>query len=253
MPVWAAGAYVFLLVAALALIVRFGKHDHPPHNAPADVRPVSAGVYLPDGAFIPETLLQEKVPLKDRGYARFLHVRGRLATVMAPATDFQQHVVNAFLTGYVPDGSVSPWIPLNTLVQRKRYQLDLDQYGQEEVWQTSYQAYMNERGDCEDHALALADWLIGLGLDARVVLGRHKGIGHAWVVVMEGNRSFLLEATEKRRRFRWSYPLTQLFPDYLPRVMFNRHLLWEMLPSRQPDYLGERWRWRSMYYGGETR
>ena len=58
--------------------------------------------------------------------------------------------------------------PLYTLAQRKRYQLDAKQYaGRSEVWQTSRQAFFYPRGDCEDHAIALADWLIEMGEDAR--------------------------------------------------------------------------------------
>jgi hypothetical protein len=45
----------------------------------------------------------------------------------------------------------------------------------------------------------LADWLIDMGLDACVVLGDFKGSGHAWVVVLDETRFFLLEPTAKHK------------------------------------------------------
>ena len=67
-----------------------------------------------------------------------------------------------------------------------------------EIWQNSRQAYLHTRGDCEDHAIILADWLIALGHDARVVLGNHRGGGHAWVVLFQDGREMILEATSKK-------------------------------------------------------
>ncbi|MDO9225978.1 MAG: hypothetical protein Q8M09_15350 [Pseudomonadota bacterium] len=106
---------------------------------------------------------------------------------------------------------------------------------------------LNLRGDCEDHALALADWLIGLGKDARVVLGHGLGGGQAWVVVREGEKTFLLEATDKRRVRRWAYPLAELHPEYQPESMFNRHLWWENSGGLTTDYARDQWVPRAVY------
>lgn len=51
-----------------------------------------------------------------------------------------------------------------------------------DVWQTSQGAFLKGKGDCEDHAVILADPLIDIGLDARVVLGDYRGRGHAWKI-----------------------------------------------------------------------
>ena len=87
----------------------------------------------------------------------------------------------------------NPVLALYTVARRKRYQYDHITYpGRSEVWQSSQQAFYSAVGDCEDHAILLADWLIGLGYDARVAVGDYDGAGHAWVVLFAEGQEFLL-------------------------------------------------------------
>ena len=107
-------------------------------------------------------------------------------------------------------------------------QLDSINYiGKDDVWQTSRQAFYYPRGDCEDHAIVLADWLTMMGEDARVVIGEWKGGGHAWVTLFRDGNEYLLEATRKKGLGRnQPYPLASLFPIYRPRYMFNHESFW---------------------------
>lgn len=87
-------------------------------------------------------------------------------------------------------------------------------------------------------------------MDARVVLGKVRGEGHAWVVVREGKRVFLLESTDKRRIRRWAYPRVELHPEYRPVDMFNRRDGWRNEVDATADYQGRHWRRLSSYDTG---
>jgi len=164
-------------------------------------------------------------------------------TATATAIDKQDYFVNSYLVGFQPFAVDALWQPFYIVATRKRYLLDSTQYGLDDIWQNSAQSYLNTRGDCEDHALLLADWLIGLGVDARVVLGTYQGAGHAWVVALHDGETFLLEATSKRRYRNWNaYPLAGVSAGYRPTAMFNRSGFW--VNSGNPnsrDYSGSHW------------
>jgi hypothetical protein len=175
---------------------------------------------------------------------------GVVEFVAAPGMDSLLSVPNAYLLGRTPYQVSQAWMPLYAVADRLRYQLDHHQFpGREEVWLTSMQAWSRGRGDCEDHALLLADWLIDLGLDARVVIGMHGKEGHAWVVVLRDGKEYLLEATLKQKLKRWSaYPLASMLPDYHPEIMFNRDLLWVNVGSKfTVSYSGPQWR-QAVYF-----
>ena len=183
------------------------------------------------------------------GVLSWYNSRRDVGTLTAAGEDFQQHFVNSYLVGIRPFAVDNDWLPLYVLAKRKTYQLDQQQYGQGDVWQTSAAAYSRLRGDCEDHALALADWLISEGLDARVAIGKYRGEGHAWVVVFKDNQQYLLEATSKSRLRNWNYyPLVQLATGYVPQYMFNRSQLWALTGSDGiRDYQHSQWQLRSQY------
>lgn len=169
---------------------------------------------------------------------------GRTAMLSAPGLDWQHHFANSYLVGVRPFATDNDWLPLYSLAQRKLYQLDAEQHGgRQELWQNSAQAWRALRGDCEDHAILLADWLISEGIDARVVVGKYQGGGHAWVVAIRDGKAFLLEATDKRVGKSWNhYPLAGLDQHYVPQLMFNRQQFWTNTGSRQHgDYLGAHW------------
>lgn len=146
--------------------------------------------------------------------------------IMAQATDHRHYFANGYLLGFIPFSVENVYNAMNFIAARLRYQLDEKQFrGYKEMWQTSKEAYVRMRGDCEDHAILLADWLQSLGFDARVAVGRFKGEGHAWVVWFNRGEAFIIEATSKRqRRF---YPLATMLPDYRASYMFDREGFWQ--------------------------
>ncbi len=171
-------------------------------------------------------------------------------TASATGTDLKHHIVNSYLVGFIPFRTKNTWIPWQTLARKKTYQIDQLTYkGRPDVWQTSKQAYKITRGDCEDHAIALADWLIGMGNDARVVVGTYKGEGHAWVVLLKAGKEFILEATQKSNiNTMIRFPLATQMPGYHPSYMFNRTHFWKNTGSRiTSNYSSSKWIKKSRY------
>jgi len=168
---------------------------------------------------------------------------GKAAIMATKAVNRFFYFVNSYLIGFQPFKAKNNWLPLYTIAQRKTYQLDSVQYGDKEVWQNSAQAYANLRGDCEDHAILLADWLIAEGIEARVVIGTYNGSGHAWVVSFVDGNTFLLEATKKRVGKSWNhYPLASLASGYQPEFMFDREFFWVNNGNTQTsNYSGQQW------------
>lgn len=196
--------------------------------------------------------LQEKIPeLTDRmAPFSWYNKQRQHATMSASGEDHRHYFANGFLVGIRPFAVENNWTPLYVLAMRKTYQLDATQYHYTDIWQSSARAYVNLRGDCEDHALALADWLISEGMDARVVLGTVKdGGGHAWVVVFHEGQQFLLEATSKRRTKAWRhYPLVDFVDGYYPTHMFNRDTFWVLTDKTvQKNYADQAWQIRSTF------
>ena len=182
------------------------------------------------------------------GIFSFVDRKFGIYAISAQAIDRRQHLANTFLEGYEPFKVDNPALPLYVIARRKRYEFDRIQYsGREDVWQSSRQAFFYPRGDCEDHAILLADWLISMGEDARVVLGEMQGEGHAWVVLFKDGKEYLLEATQKRGLSRNKpYPLAQLFTDYRPKYMFNREDFWEKTATKvSTSYAGKSWKKKS--------
>ena len=179
------------------------------------------------------------------------HWKGvKKVTASAPGLDRMHHFVNSYLVGFSPFYTEHLWVPLYTLAMRKRYEYDHVQYSRyNEVWQNSRQAFYYTRGDCEDHAIILADWLIDLGHDARVVVGTYKGGGHAWVVLFKNGSEYLLEATSKRKqRDPNSYKLASLQTDYQPQYQFNRNKFWFNTGSiNTTRYSGDNWIYKSRF------
>lgn len=190
------------------------------------------------------SLLSRYSEEKRRSGYSFLDRKKNPFIASAMGIDRRHHFLNSYLVGYEPLSVSEVWMPLDIIAMRMKYQFDSDQFpGYSELWLSSYQAFQNGRGDCEDHALALADWLIEMGEDARVATGFYKKEGHAWVVVLRESGTFILEATDKRRRQLWSaYPLAKLATDYEAHNMFNRDTYWmNREPAKRGSYTGSQW------------
>ncbi len=185
------------------------------------------------------------------GVAYWSFMNNPPVTASAFGTDYLHHFVNHYLVGYAPFQTEYLWMPHYTISMRLKYQLDAQQYGGfKEVWQNSKEAFYNTRGDCEDHALALTEWLIEMGLDARVVLGSYKNEGHAWVVVFIEDDVFLLESTSKQKNKNWRhYPLAKFESNYHPQYMFNRDFFWLNTGSIYTTrYEGNNWVKKSRFF-----
>lgn len=179
------------------------------------------------------------------------------ATVSAQGLDRLHHFANSYLIGFRPFETKSVWVPLYTLTLRKHFEFDHIQHsGLVEVWQNSRQAFYYTRGDCEDHSIILADWLISMGLDARVVLGKLKGKGHAWVILVKDGKEYLLEATAKRKlRSLNSFQLARMVRGYNPEYQFNRDQFWFNAGNAfTTHYSGDHWILKSRYvnYNNQT-
>lgn len=170
-------------------------------------------------------------------------------SLTALGMDWKHHFANSFLVGIRPFAVENKWLPLYTISKIKTYELDNVQHKVPEMWQNSAQAYMLPRGDCEDHAIILADWLISEGVDARVVGGKYKTSGHAWVVAIMNDQEFILEATSKRVGKSWNhYPLASLAQHYSPTFMFNRTQFWVNENTQITDkYRGIHWKQTSTF------
>jgi hypothetical protein len=204
------------------------------------------------GRWIPKAIVKKMLHSSSRSSGVVFYNWNKIDafTASAQGLDHKHHIVNSYLVGYSPFRAINTWIPWQTLALKKKYQVDhLTYKGRKDVWQTSRQAYKVTRGDCEDHAIALADWLINMGNDARVVLGTHKGGGHAWVVLFKGGKEFLLEATQKSglntmRKF----PLAKYQSGYHPKYMFNRTHFWKNTGSSSTKkYTSSKWIKMSKY------
>ncbi|WP_024955761.1 transglutaminase-like domain-containing protein [Sulfurospirillum arcachonense] len=180
------------------------------------------------------------------GYYMSLRKKFIFASVK-PSTLNKMYFVNGYLNGFVPYKVDNIWKILQYIQTRLKYQLDEVGYNhRKEVWQTSKESYIKLRGDCEDHAILLADWLIGLGYDARVVAGTvkqrgKKPAGHAWVVLFKDGKEYLLESTKKSK---WnSIPYASTLPYYYPKYMFNRKQFWINTGSIfTTKYSGNNWK-----------
>jgi hypothetical protein len=201
-----------------------------PSNAPQDPREGEIEL-LPIHEPIDKNALRtalEKLEPASKAYTFTSNVSGDIVFVAEPSVKGKLYSPTAYLLGKAPFSVSQNWMPYYAVVEHMHYQLDSEQFaGRDEVWLTSMQAWNRTLGDCEDHAILLADWLMTLGLDARVALGTYKNDGHAWVIVLSDNKEYLLEATDKQKIRRWSaYPLAISLPDYHPQMMFNRDFLW---------------------------
>lgn len=86
---------------------------------------------------------------------------------------------------------------VNRAFNAKRYTLDINNWGEEDYWETPYQ-FLKKSGDCEDYAISKYFTLKALGVpieDMRVVALQdvNLGIGHAVLVVYVGDQPMMLD------------------------------------------------------------
>jgi len=247
------GCAIFVLWIVLTVIgIFFRNLNDPELDKQAYEFPNESGIprmeLLPPSSIPPITEKWVNKEYSGAGLRYLPWKQIRFACASASGTDEIQHFVNSYLVGFAPYVTENAWEPFNVIAKKKVYQRDRYQYGKREVWQTSREAYYNTRGDCEDHALVIADWMIAMGFDARVVGGRksHNGRnpgGHAWVILFHKGKEYLLEATIKKAANTRTLPLARLMTDYHPECMFNRDFFWvnQGNPAWTTRYSGNKW------------
>ena len=152
---------------------------------------------------------------------------------------------NGFLNNWVPYTTKNVWLPLEFISEHLTYRSDPELFGVGDVWQTSAQVYKRGFGDCEDHAVLLADWLSGMGHDARVVCGTvawgSNGGGHCWVALFRDGKQYLLESTTKAPTR--VLPLVALMTDYSADYMITKDSFWWRIDERgKRNYSEVHWR-----------
>lgn len=86
------------------------------------------------------------------------------------------------------------------------YVYDEVQFGFTDYWQLPSETLRSKKGDCEDTSFLLASLLLALRINqkrVRVVLGRFREDGHAWVEVFVGNKWYILESTADDPLISW--------------------------------------------------
>ena len=85
---------------------------------------------------------------------------------------------------------------IRTFLKTCRYVSDREQFGVKDHWMPPEEFENIRRGDCDDFALWTWRQLLGLGYNARFVVGSagRYGIGHAWVSFRVRDRVFIVES-----------------------------------------------------------
>lgn len=226
-----------------------GDHPSQRHEQAGEVQSIESGWH-----FSTRDLQRSirKMPKKQRHFFySWADKSQQVITGSASGIDENAWFANSYLVGFKPFDTKSIWEPLATLSLRKAYILDHKLYGPQlaEIWQNSRQAFLYTRGDCEDHAIILADWLIALGHEARVVLGKHRSEGHAWVVLFKDGKEYILESTTKKKPTSIrDFKLAALATEYRPMYQFDRTRFWVNSGSIMTTrYRDKKWQLRSHF------
>lgn len=149
----------------------------------------------------------------------------RTSDLVATDADGYWRHANEFLRprrgGFVVRGMPDVMEVWKGLVSRNRYQKDAERIGGTDSWTMPDETLRRGVGDCEDTSLALAQMLLERGYEVRVVLGKHKGQGHAWCVLRWEGASYLLETTASRIAADQPPLVTEMKFDYVPEFQFD--------------------------------
>jgi predicted transglutaminase-like cysteine proteinase len=112
------------------------------------------------------------------------------------------------------------------------YILDIDNWGKEDYWAIPFQ-FLKKSGDCEDYAIAKYMVLKAVGYpveNMRIVTVRIRslnGLGHAVLVVYEGNDAFVLD---NRVASVMNEKLVRV--EFQPAISMNEQSWWVHLPGK---------------------
>jgi predicted transglutaminase-like cysteine proteinase len=150
---------------------------------------------------------------------------GRTSDLVATDSDGCWRRASEFLRPEIRDCAVQGMPDVmaiwTALVSNNRYQKDAERIGGTDSWTMPDETLRRGVGDCEDTSLALAQLLLERGYEVRVVLGKHKGQGHAWCVLRWEGATYLLETTSSQI-FADRPPLvSEMKFDYVPDYQFD--------------------------------
>ncbi len=172
----------------------------------------------------------------------------RVYSMVASGSDGRYRYVNEFLEGYAPPAMfpkeqprVAELLTIWRAVSAGCVYTQDTGTDDNDAWQTARETQALGRGDCEDSAILLADWLIARGFEARVALGRfaERG-GHAWVVVRLEGEEYLLESTEGTTGARKAPLLSEVGSRYVPEILFDRNAFYTRQQPMAP-WNGDFW------------
>jgi predicted transglutaminase-like cysteine proteinase len=120
----------------------------------------------------------------------------------------------------------------NSLMNKKPYIEDQPNWGKSEFWATSYE-FLKKSGDCEDYSITKYMLLKEAGIPVEnmrifsVRLRSLGGIGHAILVVYQGNKAWVLD---NRNPSVMDASLVKL--EFQPVMSLNENQWWYHLPSK---------------------
>jgi predicted transglutaminase-like cysteine proteinase len=120
----------------------------------------------------------------------------------------------------------------NELMNRSKYIEDQPNWGKSEFWATSYE-FLKKSGDCEDYSITKYMLLKEAGIpveNMRIFSVRVRslgGIGHAILVVYQGNKAWVLD---NRTKSVLDASLIKL--EFQPVMSLNENQWWYHLPSK---------------------
>jgi predicted transglutaminase-like cysteine proteinase len=120
----------------------------------------------------------------------------------------------------------------NSLMNAKPYIEDQPNWGKSEFWATSYE-FLKKSGDCEDYSISKYMLLKEAGIPVEnmrifsVRLRSLGGIGHAVLVVYQGNKAWVLD---NRTKSPMDANLIKL--EFQPVMSLNENQWWYHLPAK---------------------
>jgi hypothetical protein len=148
------------------------------------------------------------------------------------------HWATFFARPYVPMAVDNPFLAWKWTNEAIRYD-DEKRVKRIAGWQTPAETVKRKTGVCRDTAVLLAAWLRAMRVDARVVSGFSGEDAHAWVIMTDGDKRYLLETAMDGPMNRRFPPRLELETDYRPgRLMFDDRRVWlNRGRQRVRDYL----------------
>jgi predicted transglutaminase-like cysteine proteinase len=120
----------------------------------------------------------------------------------------------------------------NKLMNQHKYIEDINNWSKTEYWATSYE-FMKKNGDCEDFSIAKYMLLKAVGIPVenmrifQVRLRSLGGIGHAILVVYQGNKAYVLD---NRNPSVMDASLVSI--EFQPVMSLNENQWWYHLPGK---------------------